>query len=314
MPTGPDETVVFGDLGPPLANVEIKVTGDNGELWICSPTLPSGGYDNRPDLNAIVFQGGFYNSGDLGRLDAQGHLWMTGRKQSFVDIGGHKVDLAEVEEVLLSHPQVREAAVVGVDIPDAGHILKAVLAAEESCRALDILDHCRRVLTPFKVPRLIEFRQALPRSPLGKVLKLELLETEDWLANVPSARDIPPGSRASRVAWLAQRVREQVAAIVVCHPQTIACDAPLQALGLDSLHMVELQERLSRLSGVALSVLTLWNYPSIDAYADFLLDAMTGQDADALPIVATDDDLDDVPDDEIAALLSRELTDNAGAA
>lgn len=316
MPTGPDESIVFGDLGAPLANVEIEVRGESGELWIKSPTLPPGGYDNRPDLNAVVFRDGFYNSGDLGRIDADGHLWMTGRKQSFVDIGGHKVDLAEVEEVLLAHPKVREAAAVGVEIPGVGHILKAVVSAEESCRAVDILDHCRRVLTAFKVPRLIEFRQSLPRSPLGKVLKPELLETEDWLAQVPSARDIPPGSRVSRTAWLAHRVREQVAAMLACHAEDIPCDAPLQALGLDSLHMVELQERLSRISGVALSVLTLWNYPSIDAYAAFLLDAMAGPEGapseqaglGAVAATGAGDELDDVADEDIAAMLSRELT------
>jgi long-chain acyl-CoA synthetase len=305
MNIDPEETVRFGDLGPPLTNVTIEARGEVGELWVKSPTISPAGYDNRPELNATVFRDGFYNSGDLGRIDARGHLWMTGRKQSFVDIGGRKVDLGEVEEVLLSHPNVREAAAVGVEIAGMGLTLKAVLAAAESCRESDILDHCRRSLAPFKVPRLIEFRETLPRSPLGKVLKSELMETADWLADVPSARDIPPGSLASRTAWLARRIQQQVAAILACPPNEIARDAPFQALGFDSLHVVELQERLSRMSGVALSIATLWNHPSIDGYAAFLLDAMAGPEPAAPSVVR--DELDDIPDDEIAAMLAREL-------
>lgn len=323
MHIGEDAAVEFGDLGRPLANVEIEARGETGELWVKSPAIPATGYDNRPDLNAVMFRDGFYNSGDLGRIDARGHLWMTGRKQSFVDIGGRKVDVSEVEEVLLSHPKVREAAVVGVAVAGVGQSLKAVLAADEFARESDILDHCRGFLAPHKVPRLIEFRQALPRSPLGKVLKSELQQAEDWLAKVPSARDVPPGSRASRIAWLARRIQEQVAAVLNGPPDDVPRNRPFQDLGFDSLDAVELQERLSHMSGLALSIVTLWNYPSIDTYAAFLLDAMTWAETDAerpapgtgppkalhgtIDIVPSDE-LDAISDEGIAALLANELS------
>jgi long-chain acyl-CoA synthetase len=310
MEVGPAAEVCFGDLGRPLANVTIDIRGPAGEIWVKSPTIPPGGYDNRPELNKTVFQDGFYNSGDLGRIDERGHLVMTGRKQSFFNVGGHKVDLAEVEEVLLAHPHVREAVVVGAEVPHLGGMLKAVVAAQETCREADILGHCRRLLAPFKVPRLVEFRQTLPRSPLGKVLRSELLQSDDWLMDVRSARDVPAGSRADQIDWVALRIREQVAAILASEPQAIARRVPFQNLGFDSLRAIELQERLSRMSGVALSITTLWNYPSIDAYAAFLLDAIQGPTPPAASTAETIavDPLDDIPDGDIAALLALELT------
>jgi aryl carrier-like protein len=181
-------------------------------------------------------------------------------------------------------------------------VLKAVIVADETCREADILGHCRAHLAAFKVPRFIEFRQALPRSPLGKLLRPELMDTAGWLDDVPSARDVAPGSRWQQIDWLAGRIVDQVAAIMACAPGQIARSVPFQDLGFDSLHAVELQERLSRMSGVALSITTLWNHPSIDDYAAFLLTAMqgsAGQDPS--------DPLDDIPDDEIAQLLAREL-------
>lgn len=305
MSVDPPAAVRYGDLGPPLANVRIEPRGPAGELWIASPTLPPGGYDDRPALNAAIFRDGFYNSGDCGRLDEQGRLVMIGRKQSFLEVGGHKVDIGEVEEVLLGHPQVREAAVVGVEMPPLGSVLKAVVAADETSRAADLLEHCRQHLAGFKVPRLVEFRETLPRSPLGKVLRAELRAPADWLADLQPIAALPGGARAGRVAWLARRIGEQVAVVLGCPPAAVACDVPFQDLGLDSLRVIELRERLSRLSGVALSVATLWSHPSIEACAAFLLAAMEG--SPPAPPAGAEDPLDRIPDGEIAVLLAREL-------
>jgi acyl carrier protein len=285
--------------------VTIEIRGEAGQIWVRSPVIPPGGYDNRPEINPTVFRDGYYNTGDCGRLDERGHLVMTGRKQSFFDAGGHKVDLAEVEEVLLGIRKVREAAVVGVEVPDLGGVIKAVVVADEICREADILDHCRKHLAAFKVPRFVEFREVLPRSPLGKVLRKELSDPVSWLNDVPSARELPGVPRAQQIDWLAQRIREQVAAILRSEPARIARDIPFQELGFDSLGAIELQERLSRMSGVALSITTLWNYTSIDAYATFLLDAMQG----AVPVqrASAVDPLDDLTPAEIATMLAHEL-------
>ena len=140
------------------------------------------------------------------------------------------------------------------------------------------------------------------------MLKSELRETEDWLAAVPSARDIPAGSRASKTEFLAARIQDQVAAILVCPADRIPRGAALQALGFASLHVVELQERLSRMSGVALSIVTLWIHPSIDAYAAFLLDAMTGSSGNGLMPGGTRDaiaGLTQEPGDDLDGLINN---------
>jgi long-chain acyl-CoA synthetase len=286
MDTGPASEVRFGSLGLPLRNVEIEVRGEAGQIWVKSPA---------------VFCDGFYDTGDLGRME-EGRLVMTGRKQTFFDVAGHKVDLGEVEEVLLVHPQVREAAAVGIQIPNIGGAIKAVAVVNGVCREVDLLDHCRKHLASYKIPRFVEFREMLPRSPLGKVLRKELADPASWLIEVPPARDIPEAPRARQIDWLAQRIGEQVATILRCEPAEVPRDVPFQSLGFDSLRAAELQDRLSRMSGVALSITTLFNCASVEAYAAFLLDAMRG------PAPRQSDPLDGFSEDEIAEMLAKELS------
>jgi acyl carrier protein len=190
-------------------------------------------------------------------------------------------------------------------------VIKAVVAAHEACREVDILDHCRKHLATFKIPRFVEFREMLPRSPLGKVLRPELTDPASWENDVPSVRALPNVSREQQIDWLAQRIQEQVAAILRSEPSAISRVVPFQSLGFDSLGAVELQERFSRMSGVALSITTLWNYTSIDAYAAFLLDAIRGPAPTHRP--KETDPLDDFTSDEIATMLAKELgmTDRA---
>jgi long-chain acyl-CoA synthetase len=305
MDVGKPSDVRFGTLGAPLKNVTVEVRGESSQIWVKSPVIPPRGYDNHPGANETVFRDGFYNTGDVGEVDERGYLVMTGRKQSFFDVGGHKVDLAEVEEVLLGHAKVREAAAVGIEIPNLGGVIKAVVAAHETCRETDILDHCRKHLVVFKIPRFVEFREMLPRSPLGKVLRQELSDPASWGSEVPSVKELPDVSREQQIDWLAQRIQEQVATILRCEPSAIPRGVPFQSLGFDSLGAVELQERFSRMSGVALSITTLWNYTSIDAYATFLLDAMQGR-ASPRHLKETDP-LDNFTANEIAAMLAKEL-------
>jgi long-chain acyl-CoA synthetase len=286
----PAELMQFGSLGAPLKNVEIRIrdaagrdlpSEENGQIWVTSPVIPPGGYDNMPELTATVFRGGYYNTGDLGKIDARGHLVMTGRKQTFVDVGGHKVDVGEVEEVLQGHPQVREAAVLGVEVPDLGTLLKAVVVADAGCRESDILAHCRERLAGFKVPRLVEFRDALPRSPLGKVLKSELTGADSFLAGARPSDfrqdwlDVAKEGRARQIDFLAAQLQQQAAVCLQCEPASIVRSAAFHSLGFDSLRAAELSLRLVRLTGLPLSITLLWNYPSIEELAAALWAQMT---------------------------------------
>ena len=145
----------------------------------------------------------------------------------------------------------------------------------------------------------------LPRSPIGKVLRSELVDVADWLAGVPSALELPNLPRSDQIDWLTQRVREQVATILRCSVSDVPLNASFQSVGFDSLHAIELQQRLSRMSGVALSITTLWNYSSIHAYTAFLIDAIEGRKVRTPGIMP--DEIDSMSDEEIAALLAKEL-------
>jgi len=149
----PPDMLQTESVGRPLRNVAIEIR--EGEIWVKSPTLPPGGYDNRPALSTETFRDGFYKTGDLGALDADGRLRITGRKQSFVDIAGYKVDIAEVEEVLSHCPGVEEAAALGVVIESMGALIKAVVVPKDGWRENDIRAFCRKQLAFVKVPRII---------------------------------------------------------------------------------------------------------------------------------------------------------------
>jgi long-chain acyl-CoA synthetase len=267
LDTGPAETMQPGSLGRPLKNVEVRIRdelgrdqppGSGGAIWVGSPTLPPGGYDNRPELNQTVFRDGYYHTGDVGKLDARGHLVLTGRKQSFVSVGGHKVDVGEVEEVLLSHPGVREAVVLEVEVSELGTLLKAVLVAQGPCPAAEVLAHCRQHLAAFKVPRVVEFRAELPRSPLGKVLRSEL---------GGAAVVFPSGRAATDPDQLTALIQEQAALCLQCEADALGRSASFESMGFDSLRAAELHLRLVKLTGLPLSITLLWNYPSIDRLA-----------------------------------------------
>ena len=169
----------YDSIGLSMKNVEIKVMDDDGnelpsgfigEFVIKSETLTTG-YYNLPEVNKEAFQQGHFFTGDLGKKDEQGRLFLTGRKKIFIDTGGHKVDPLEVEDVLMAHPLVEEAVVVGTKGPLDGEMVKAVIVLNGECKEQDILSFCKDKLADFKTPKLIEFRHALPKNPLGKVLR-----------------------------------------------------------------------------------------------------------------------------------------------
>lgn len=174
-----EDDLPYSSIGVPMKNVEIKVMDDDGnevppdvtgEFVIKSETLTTG-YYNLPEVNKEAFRNGHFFTGDLGKKDEKGRLYLTGRKKIFIDTGGHKVDPLEVEDVLMAYPKVREAVVVGAKGPLDGEFVKAVIVLNEECKEQEILAFCKEKLADFKVPRIIEFRQELPKNPLGKVLR-----------------------------------------------------------------------------------------------------------------------------------------------
>lgn len=171
-------------VGKPLAGVQLRVVddagrplpaGEVGQIAVSTPAMARG-YHEMENHNREVFRDGFFFTGDLGRLDGEGRLWITGRKKRFIEVSGNKVDPAEVEDVLSAHPQVREAVVVGVAGPVNGEeIVKAVVVAAGPVDQKELVGFCQQRLARFKVPQIVEFRDEIPRSALGKILRAALV-------------------------------------------------------------------------------------------------------------------------------------------
>jgi long-chain acyl-CoA synthetase len=140
------------------------------------------GYWNNPEETAkVVMPDGWLATGDMARMDEDGFFYVVDRKKDMIlSTSGFNVYPSEIEQVLLLHPEVREAAVIGVLLGDGSESVKAVVvpSANEISKE-DLVKHCRRYLAPYKVPKHIEFRGELPRTLLGKTLYRVLRKEEE---------------------------------------------------------------------------------------------------------------------------------------
>ena len=163
--------------GRAAAGFEVRIA-DGGEILLRGPNLMLGYLDDPEATQAAVDSGGWLHTGDAGRLDAAGYLTITGRIKDMYICGGFNVYPAEVEQVLARLDGVAEAAVVGVPDPRLGEVGRAFIVGRPGhvLDAADVLAFCRERLANYKVPRQVEFRDALPRNPSGKVLKRLLRE------------------------------------------------------------------------------------------------------------------------------------------
>ncbi|HEY7133849.1 MAG TPA: class I adenylate-forming enzyme family protein [Acidimicrobiia bacterium] len=176
-----------GSVGRAVPTVEVRVVDpathadvpvdEAGEIWLRGPTIMVRGYWNRPDANAEALTEGWFHTGDIGRLDADGFLYLVDRAKDMIIRGGENVYCVEVEHVLFEHPDVVDAAVVGVPHRELGEEVKAVVQLRPGSTATvdDIRAFCAKHLANFKVPEYVEIRdEPLPRNPAGKVLKNQL--------------------------------------------------------------------------------------------------------------------------------------------
>jgi long-chain acyl-CoA synthetase len=172
----PDTDVAIRDVETGQHDLPI---GEVGELVIRGPQVMQG-YWNRPEETQHVLRDGWLYTGDMARMDNDGFFYIEDRKKDMIKSGGENVYPREVEEVLCRHPKVKEAVVVGIPLGMRGELIKAyiVLAEGERAGAAELLDHCRKELAKFKIPKKIEFRTALPKTIVGKVLRRVLLEEE----------------------------------------------------------------------------------------------------------------------------------------
>jgi acyl-CoA synthetase (AMP-forming)/AMP-acid ligase II len=197
---GPDDHRIEGDaktvelklrrlnsIGRPLPDVEVRVRDDDGkplpagqvgEIIIRTPRIMKG-YAGRADDAALP--DGWRATGDLGWVDEEGYVFFAGRKDDMIIRGGENIAPAEVETVLMSHPGIEEAAVIGVPSVEWGQTIKAFVVRRpmHNVSAADLGEFCRTRLASFKRPEEIEFIEALPKNPLGKILRKELRDKGD---------------------------------------------------------------------------------------------------------------------------------------
>jgi long-chain acyl-CoA synthetase len=173
-----------GSIGIPIAATDAKIVdletgadlpiGGSGELVIRGPQVMKG-YWNRAEDTTAAMAGGWFHTGDVARMDEDGYFFIVDRLKDQINTAGFKVWPREVEEVMYSHPAVQMVAVIGLDDAYRGEVVKAFVVLKEEHRqrvgAAELLSFCRDRMLPYKVPRLVEFRDALPLSAAGKMLR-----------------------------------------------------------------------------------------------------------------------------------------------
>ena len=183
----PTREAYTGTIGLPLPNVEIKILddqgkevplGEAGEIAIKGPQVMQG-YWQRPDETALVMTpDGFFKSGDVGEMDARGYIKIVDRKKDMIVVSGFKVFPNEIEGVVASHPGVLECAAIGVPDASSGEAVMLFVVKKDPALTKEALAAwCAQQFTGYKRPKYIEFRDELPKTNVGKILRRELRDS-----------------------------------------------------------------------------------------------------------------------------------------
>jgi long-chain acyl-CoA synthetase len=175
-----------GSIGLPISDTDCRIVdladgktevpvGESGEIIIKGPQVMAG-YWNRSDETAATLKEGWLYTGDIGKMDSDGYFYIVDRKKDMVISGGYNVYPREIDEVFFTHPKVMEACSVGVPHPTRGEQVKVfvVLKPGETATAEALIDYCRDKLATYKLPTMVAFREELPKSTVGKVLRKDL--------------------------------------------------------------------------------------------------------------------------------------------
>lgn len=241
----PDTLIIIGEGGRPLA------PGERGEILVSGATVISG-YLNAPDLNRTRFVDGWFRTGDIGSLDEDGFLSLHGRIDDVINRGGEKISPVEVDDALMGHPAVAEAAAYGVPHPRLGEDVAAavVLRPGRTATPFELREYLQERLASFKVPRRISIRDQLPKGHIGKIVRRKLPEWFEEQAAAEIARPNAPAtshfSDVVRQAWIG-----------VLSVESFDADAEFDTAGGDSFKGVELMMRLEALLGRHIPVGTL---------------------------------------------------------
>jgi long-chain acyl-CoA synthetase len=180
-----------GSIGIPFPDTDIRLVdveegvedvkkGEPGEILIKSPLIMKG-YWNRPEETAHELKDGWLHTGDIAVQDEDDYFHIVDRKKDMIIAGGYNIYPREIDEVLFQHPKIADAVAVGINDAYRGETIKAyvVLKPGEAADEKDIINFCRQKLAAYKSPKMVEFRESLPKSTVGKVLRKILREEEE---------------------------------------------------------------------------------------------------------------------------------------
>ena len=178
-----DQDGYNGTIGVPAPSTNIKIIlengeeapmGEPGEMWVHGPQVMKG-YYNREEATNEILKDGWLATGDIAKCHENGHFSIVDRKKDMIIVSGFNVFPNEIEDVIVMHPAVVEAAAIGIPHEVSGEIVKVfVVVNDKSVTELELINHCRDNLTNYKVPKLIEFKDELPKTNVGKILRREL--------------------------------------------------------------------------------------------------------------------------------------------
>ena len=253
--------------GPEIAILDSEgrrlPSGKRGEIALRGPTITRG-YDNDFAATASAFRDGWFLTGDLGYLDAEGYLFIVGRIKEIIHKGAQKIAPAEVEATLLSHPDVSEAAVFAVPHARLGADVAAAIVLRQDAKAdpQDIRDFARERLAGFKVPGLVRIVAEIPKGSGGKVKRNELAAI---FSKIPPTAEGHGGKTISPGSELEGQLAEIWADIL--RIDQISVDQDVFALGVDSLTMMQMILRLEERFGVNFSFEDIFRAPTVAALA-----------------------------------------------
>ena len=320
------ERYVIGSIGSPIDEVEMKIVdsetgadcpiGELGEIAIRGPNVMLG-YWNRPEDTAAAIRDGWFFSGDIGRRDERGLFYIVDRVKDMIAVGGLKVYPAEVERIVLDHPFVSQAAVVG--FPDevfGEQVVAFVVAADQKTENTDqlageIQQQCRDNLANFKVPKHVVFIDELPRNPSGKVLKTKLREydlaatsagsTTNQTTDVSESLPRPTTPMRSPTLWndlratyannrlpVATAFVQDLVRVLSGNDSNPDADARFLEAGLDSLMIVEMSTQIQAEVGAAKEIpaTLIFDHPRVGDLAVFLVETFEQAESGTSPDVA----------------------------
>jgi phenylalanine ammonia-lyase len=264
----------LGSIGTPIEHVEMKIVdiddghtlmpGEVGEIVIRGPNVMLG-YWNRPTETAEVIKDGWFHTGDIGKMDYEGYFYLVDRLKDMINVGGLKVYPADVEKIIAQHPAVAEVAVYGVPDTLMGEQVKAnvVLKQDQSVTVEEIIVFCIQRIANFKVPSVVEFVDAIPKNPTGKVLRRFLRQESTSMAVAQTHTRVSVKTATSIQNWIVDWMVKQLG----IEANTIEPKKAFADYGLNSVMSVKLTRELGEWLGQPLEVVLAWRYPIIESMA-----------------------------------------------